>query len=489
MKSPCRNRWRIAGSCSALLLGSVLAAQTPWGAAREWRVAHEQAILAEYFELLSIPNVASDTANIGRNADWIIAAMAKRGVQARKLAVAGAPPAVYGELLVPGATQTVMFYAHYDGQPVEPDRWTKTQPFAPKIIGDRIFARSASDDKAPIMAILAALDGMRARGLKPKSNLKFFFDGEEEAGSPHVREILTAHKDSLSADVWLFCDGPVHGSRRQAVVFGARGVVGLEITVYGPRRELHSGHYGNWAPNPAQMLVNLVASMRDDEGRVTIEEFGKGAIPFSAAEIAAAREAPDVAAELAAELALGRTLAAGQTLERVVEQPVLNLRGIQSAGVGKQSRNVVPSAATASFDIRLVKGMEPKAAVASVEKHLRARGYFVVREDPGEATLRAHPKVAKLTSEEGYRAVRTAMDLPVARRVIAAVEAARGPVLKIPTHGGSLPMAVFEDVLQKPLIIVPIVNHDNNQHSHDENLRLANLWDGIETLAALLGGL
>jgi acetylornithine deacetylase/succinyl-diaminopimelate desuccinylase-like protein len=160
-----------------------------------------------------------------------------------------------------------------------------------------------------------------------------------------------------------------------------------------------------------------------------------------------------------------------------------------SAAVGKQSRNVVPSSATASFDIRLVKGMDPQAAVESVVTHVRARGYHVVRGEPTEEVLRAHPKVARITSEEGYRAVRTSMDLPIAKNIVAAVEAARGPVLRIPTHGGSLPMAVFEDVLQKPLIIVPIVNHDNNQHSHDENLRLANLWDGIETLAALLGGL
>ena len=471
-----------------LILAVSIWAATPAEAARDWRRGHEKEILAEYLEFLAIPNVARDIERpfIGKNADWIITAFRKRGIEARKLTVANAPPAIFAEWKTPGATQTLMFYAHYDGQPVDTSKWTVTEPWTPKIVDGRIYARSASDDKAPIQALLAAMDAMKAAGIAPKSNIKFFFDGEEEMGSPHVREILVKNKDILAADVWLFCDGPQHVSRRDQIVFGARGVVGFDITVYGPDRELHSGHYGNWAPNPAQMLVTLAASMRNDDGLVLIEGFEKGLVPLSASERAAIAEAPDVSEDWARELALGRTLGAGERIESLVNRPVLNLRGLSSAAVGRAARNVVPSTATASFDIRLVKGIDAQAAVERAIEHVKGRGYHVVTKDPDAATLRQYPKVAKIVSDGGYNAVRTSMDLPIAKKVIAAVESARGSVLKLPTMGGSLPMAVFEEVVARPLIIVPIANHDNNQHSHNENIRLVNLWAGMETMAALL---
>lgn len=471
---------------AALAASFAVPAATPGEAARAWHTARQREIIAEYLEFLAIPNVASDAPNIARNANWIEAALRKRGIEAKQIGIPGAPPVVYGEWRVPGASQTLMFYAHYDGQPVDPSKWTVTQPWTPKIVNGRIYARAAADDKAPIQGILSALDALKAAGIAPKSNLKFFFEGEEEAGSPHVGEILRKHKAILDADVWLFCDGPLHQSRRDQLVFGARGVVGIEITIYGPKRELHSGHYGNWAPNPAQMVALLAASMRDDNGRVLINGFEEGIVPLSPAERAAIEEAPDVSTALARDMALGRTLGRGERLELSVNRPILNLRGLSSAAVGKDARNVVPSTATASFDIRLVKGVDAKASLERFKAHIRSQGYFVTEKDPDDDTLRAHPKVAKVTSDGGYNAVRTSMDLAISKKLIAALEAARGPVLKTPTLGGSLPMAIFEEVLQRPLIIVPTVNHDNNQHSHDENLRLENLWSGIETMAALL---
>ena len=466
----------------------LLPAATPAEAVRQWRRAQEKQILAEFFEFLAIPNIARDIERpfIGKNADWIINAFQKREIAARKLEVDKAPPVVYAEWKTPGASQTVMFYAHYDGQPVDESKWTVTAPWTPKIVDGRIYARSSSDDKGPIQAMLSAIDAMKAAGIQPKSNIKFFFDGEEESGSPRVRDVLVKHKDLLAADIWLFCDGPQHASRRDQIVFGARGSMTFELTVYGADRELHSGHYGNWAPNPAQMLVSLVASMRNDDGLVLIEGFEKGLIPLSEYEKAAIAEAPDVSTEWARELSLGRTLGNGERIEMLINRPLLNLRGLSSAAVGRASRNVVPSTATASFDIRLVKGVDKKTSIDRVIEHVRGRGYHVVTADPDAATLRSHPKIAKITATAGNNAIRTSMDLPISRKVIAAVEAVRGPVLKLPTMGGTLPMEAFEEVLMRPLIIVPIVNHDNNQHSHNENLRLDNLWAGMETMAALM---
>jgi acetylornithine deacetylase/succinyl-diaminopimelate desuccinylase-like protein len=485
----------------AALLLLVLACGAPAAnpaaaAARAWREKNERAILAEYFGLLRLPNVASDTAGVRRNAEHIRGMLERRGVTARLLEVAGAPPAVFGSLPAPGAKATVVFYAHYDGQPTNPRDWTGSGPWEPSFrrnVPDagpldpelRIYARSSSDDKAPIQAMLAALDALREARLRPAVNLKFFFEGEEEAGSRNLGRILAAHRDTVAADAWIICDGPVHTTRRPQIVFGARGVTGLNLTVYGPRRELHSGHYGNWVPNPAQRLALLLASMKDESGRVLIKGFYDGVVPLSAAEQAALAQHPPVDEDLRRELWLGSTENAPKLLAEAINLPSLNVRGLRSAEVGDASRNVVPSQATASIDLRLVKGLDWRAQLERFIAHVRAQGYHVVQEEPDEATLRAHPKVARITNESGYNAVRTPLDLPWSRAVVEAVKSAHGDVLLTPTSGGSVPLSIIEDVVQVPLISVPIVNHDNSQHSANENLRLANLWQGIETFAAL----
>ena len=280
-----------------------------------WRATREPEIVGELARFLAVPNLASDSVNIRRNAAMIVAMLQQRGATARLLESPGSPPAVYGELATPGATRTVVFYSHYDGQPVDPARWTgapwtvvlrdgalsrgaKEIPFpaADKRFDPewRIYARSASDDKSPIVAMLTALDALKALGWRPSVNLKFFFEGEEEAGSTHLREMLTRHAGLLKADLWLFGDGPVHQSRRHQVSFGVRGVMGVNLTIYGPARPLHSGHYGNWAPNPNVMMAHLLASLRDEEGRILISGFYDDARAFSAAEKAAFAATPPI---------------------------------------------------------------------------------------------------------------------------------------------------------------------------------------------------
>lgn len=477
-------------------------------AAREWRSSHEREIVDEFFELLAIPNVASDRANIRKNADLILKILGKRGVSAQLLQVADANPAVYGEIRTPGATRTILFYAHYDGQPLDPKEWA-TPPFQPVLRGksleeggrvielpargsafdpeSRIYARSASDDKAPIITITSALDALRSAKIPLKSNIQFVFEGEEEAGSTNFERILEAHRELLQADVWLICDGPVHQSRRQQIVFGARGITSFEITIYGPKRELHSGHYGNWAPNPAMMLARLLASMKDDRGRILISGYYDDVEPLGAAEKKALAEAPEYDAELMRELWIGGSEGGGQKLVELITMPSLNVRGMASSRVGTQASNVIPTTAVATVDLRLVKGMNPQRAIDKVKAHIRKQGYFVVDSDPTPEIRTAHPRLVKfLARDKGYNAVRTPMDLPIAREVIRTVESARGPSVKLPTSGGSVPLDMIERVLKTHTISIPIANHDNNQHSYNENIRIRNLWDGIELMAALL---
>jgi acetylornithine deacetylase/succinyl-diaminopimelate desuccinylase-like protein len=327
----------------------------------------------------------------------------------------------------------VVFYAHYDGQPLDPKEWS-TPPWQPVLREGRIYARSASDDKAPIIAIATALDALRASGIPLRANVKFVFEGEEEAGSPHLASILAKYKDLLASDVWLICDGPVHQSRRQQIVFGARGITSLDITIYGPKRELHSGHYGNWAPNPAMMLARLLASMKDDDGRVTIDRFYDGIEPLSETERRAIAEAPDVDLALMRELRLGRTEGSGKKLVELLNLPSLNIRGMSAARTGAQASNVIPATATASIDIRLVKGIDHDTAARRVIEHIRKQGYYVVDRDPDAQTRLSHARVAKvLVDPGGYNAARTSMDLPISQLVLRTAESARGPVVKLPT--------------------------------------------------------
>jgi len=275
---------------------------------RDYRLGHERQILDEFTRFLAIPNVASDRQNIRRNAEFILEMMQRRGLNPSLLetAMKESPPAVYGEWKQPGATHSIVLYAHYDGQPTDPKQWTGTLPWQPvwrsaalesggKIVtlADdgrpidpewRLYARSSSDDKAGVMAILTAFDALKAKGITPSLNIKFIFEGEEEAGSPHLGEIIDLNKDLLAADAWIICDGPVHQSGRKQAVFGVRGDVNVDVTVYGAKRPLHSGHYGNWAPNPAMMLARLLSSMKDDAGRVTIAGWYDGVEPLGEAE-------------------------------------------------------------------------------------------------------------------------------------------------------------------------------------------------------------
>jgi len=498
-----------AALLTAVLLPCALSAQSPGQkAAHAYRVSHAPGILRAYTELLSMPNVASDSADIWKNATYIRDRFRERGVAAELLTQPGAPPLVYGELKAPGVTRTIGIYAHYDGQPVDSTRWAHA-PWTPTLYtrameaggqarplpasGDavdpewRIYARSSGDDKAPIGAMLAVLDAYRAAGIRPTSNIRFLLDGEEEAGSPHLAEYLKQYRDRFDGiDIWLFCDGPVHQSGRPLVTFGVRGVTGMEVTVYGAVRPLHSGHYGNWAPVPGQMLARLLTSMKDENGKVLVGGFYDTDAPLSDAEREVLRNVPAYDGQLRKELGLVRTEGEPQTLAERLMLPSLTIRGLSSGNTGARARNIIPAGATATLGIRLVKGNDPAHMQDLVEAHIRKQGYHIVRQDPDMATRLKYPKIAKVVRFGGYPAARTRMDLPIVQTVVAAVRAAAGnDLVLVPGMGGSLPLYLFTGDGGKPALIVPIANYDDNQHAANENLRIGNLWYGIDLYGAL----
>ncbi len=476
-------------------------------AARAYRAAHELEIISEFSDLLSIPNVAADNTNIRRNADHIVAMMKRRGIDARLLDVGSGPPAVYGEIGNPRAAHTVLIYVHYDGQPVS-DGWA-SDPWTPVIRDGRVedgsqivaagklkppinpdwrlYARSAGDDKVPIIGLLYALDALEAAGIPLSLRIKFFFEGEEEAGSPNLQAMLSRHADLLTADLWLFCDGPIHQTGKNQVVFGVRGMAGFDLTVYGPRRQLHSGHYGNWAPNPIMQLAYLLTSMRDADGRIAIDGFDDHVARPTQAELDAIAAAPAVDQALKTDLGLGHTEGSGERLERLILNPALNLRGIQAGQVGDEARNAIVDEATASIGLRLVPDLTPSLAAELVERHIRGQGYFVVREVPDLETRLQYEKIARVVwGEHGYPAVRFDLDDPRAAALVSVIDpVVDGGVIRMPTMGGSLPLHVVRTTLNVPIVLLPVANHDNNQHGPNENIRLGNLWTAIEIYAAV----
>ena len=472
---------------------------------RAWRAQHEREILQEFSDLLAIPNLASDAPNIKRNAAMIRAMLEKRGLTTQLLTLDNAPPIVVGDLTVPNAKRTIAFYAHYDGQPVDPAKW-KSDPWKP-VLRDRkgneidwekgqaidpewrLYARSAGDDKAPIIGMLAALDALRASGDKPSVNLRFVFEGEEEAGSPHLAQYLAKYPKVLRPDAWILCDGPVHQSRRAELFFGARGTIDLELTVYGPVKDLHDGHYGNWVPNPIVRLTHLIDSMRDESGRILIKGFYDDIKPPSEAERAAIAKIPDVEGELRREFQIAATEGEGRHLNELLLLPALNIRGIESGHVGVKASNTIQTEARASIDFRLVPDETPDSIKPLVERHIEAQGYTIVRETPDAAMRLKFPKIARIEWGAGYPPARTSLDLPLSREVAAIMAAAGHDPVRLPTVGGSIPMYLFQQPDDTPVIGLPIANHDDNQHSSDENLRLQNLWDGIEIYATLFAGL
>jgi len=476
--------------------------KTPAQAAQTFTAAHHEDLIHQFSVFLTIPNVAATPDGLRRNAAFLLDQLHQRNIDARPLEIPNAPAIVYAQIDTPGARHTIVFYAHYDGQPVTPSEWDIPTPFTPTlrtIDGEpRIYARSAGDDKAAIFAQLTAIDALRAAHIRLRANIRFVWEGEEEAGSPHLEQILNANAALIGGDVWLICDGPVDQSGAQTVVFGARGDTHLAITLYGPHRGLHSGHYGNWAPNPAMMLAQLLAGMKDENGHVLIPHFYDGIAPLSPNEKAALARAPVNDPMLMDAFWLGRTDNAPAHLLTLINEPSLNINGISSGQTGAHAANVIPPTATADIDLRLVVGVDWHDQQQRVVDYIRSRGYYVTDTEPTKEVLTSHPRVALIVRDPAsYNAVRTPMDLPIAKEVIAAVQsavterasgadAAPGQVVLLPTMGGSVPLEVMVRAAHTHTITVPIANYDDNQHAANENLRLQNLWEGTQTMAALL---
>jgi acetylornithine deacetylase/succinyl-diaminopimelate desuccinylase-like protein len=458
-----------------------------------------------------MPNVATSQSDIRKNAEYLRDAFARRGFAMRVVETKQSPVVIGTRpgAAPPGAARTLAFYCHYDGQPVIASEWADAGPFQPifrnRALGAgarvvalpdagpidpdwRLYARSSSDDKGPIAALLAALDRAILSGRPIGPTLKVVLEGDEEDGSPVLEDALGRHASEVKSDLVLMMDGPRHPSGRPTFFFGARGILSAELVVFGATHDLHSGNYGNWAPNPALELARLLASMKDDSGRVTIDGFYDDVVPLTVAEQQAITEMPSLEEDQRKALGFARPEVPGSRIEERHNLPTLNVSGLGSGTVAGQGRTVIPSTAIARLDLRMVNAIVPARQFARLRAHVQKQGFQLIDgEEPSGVERATHPKLARLVQFEGYPAGRTRIVEPTAGAVIAAVAAAEGRApVRYPTIGGSVPFYIFSERLGLPTIGMPVVNYDNNQHGPNENIRLGTYFEAVQAIGAIL---
>lgn len=494
-----------------------LAAVQAWGegeqdAVKTYVDGHQKEIAGDLAALLALPNVADNPDDILANARVIQGYYDAAGFDTEILDAEGGPVAFFAGKNFPGAAKTVTLYMHFDGQPVDESRWA-SPPFTPTFRAGRLednaeivdfsahqgpvpadwrlYGRSASDDKAPVIAILWALKALEASGQTPSVNIKVFMDGAEEQGSPNLEALIEKYGDRLKSDFWLFLDGPQDQRGNPRVVLGVRGFYGFELTVYGPVRGLHSGHYGNFAPNPALRLAHLLASMRDEDGQTLIAGFLDEVRPESDLEKNLIAAIPAADQMIMTDVGIADREMKGLRYEETHLLPALNVKGLRAGGVGDKSRNIIDSEAVASIGIRMVPDMTLEKTRQVVETHIEKQGYVILDHEPALEERLKYPKIARVDwATSGYPAVRTGADDPFVAKTIAIMQdLTGGETLVYPILGGSLPLADIVLPLEAPFVIVPIANPDNSQHGPNENIRLGHLFKGVEIYAALLAGL
>lgn len=466
------------------------------------------ASLQNFKELLSIPNDAHYPKDIEKNVQWCEAQFGDRGFRTERLSTPTVP-LLLAEKKSRGAQKTVLIYLQIDGQPVDKTRWFQKSPWTPtlkaqdedgewkaipweKLEGEidpdwRIFARSASDAKGPVAMFLAALDAAQEQKIQPNYNIKIIMDFEEELGSPHLPPAVEQYREKLASDMLIIFDGPRHISNEPTLTFGARGIATVTLTVHGPRVPQHSGHYGNYAPNPAVRLAQLIASMKDEDGRVTIPGFYDG-VELDEATKAILAQVPDDEKQIQAAVGIAETDKVGNNYQEAIQYPSLNVRGMASAWIGGKVRTIVPATATAEIDIRLVPEVDPDRLIRLVADHIKSKGYLLLDREPTEEERLTQGRIAFMRSKISYQAFRTPFDAEVGLWLDRAMHSAFGKApIKIRNSGGSIPISPFVTTLGIPAVTVPTVNRDNNQHSPNENVRLGNYFEGVRLFLAILG--
>ncbi|MFD2444848.1 M20/M25/M40 family metallo-hydrolase [Bacillus sp. CGMCC 1.16607] len=469
---------------------------------------NDKKIVHELINFVKVPNDVFDTNQIYENALFLKKMMESRGIEVEIWSSPSGSPLVYGEFISNPDAKTILIYSHFDGVPVETAEW-HSDPYEPVFRerlpfgkGDdwnflnyedidkfegcyRLFGRSVADSKNAIVAILTALDYMKVKDNKPAVNLKFLFDGEEEIESPNLHRLMEIHRERISCDLVISASGETHQSGLPTVELGFRGMLQLDLQVYTMSTDLHSGHFGNFAPNAIQRFIHLLSSMKNDSGEVMIKHFYDDVIPLSKSELDAISKIPKIEGKILEQFSIYEPEMKNKSLQELINLPTFNIRGITGGFVGTSARNIIPSVATAEIDIRLVHGMDPDKILHLMIHHIEEQNWTVMFREPSAEELRKHPRIVQIVKKGSFVATKTPMDTSQAAFVIDSVKRAIGEELVVmPTEGGSLPLYVFQQI-GLPVIGIPTSNFDCNQHTHDENLELNYFYRAIEIFASI----
>jgi len=486
------------------LLCAKVNAQTNWDTKIEQQLPE---ILKKHRELVSIPNVSSDKENMMKNVAWVTTEFEKLNFKVSLLESATLP-VFLAEKEVDSKAKTILFYLHLDGQAVNPAKWFQKDPFRPVLKEQdaegnwqiinwsridyninpewRVFGRAAADDKAPIIMMLSALELLQQQSQKLSYNVKIILDLQEETRSEGFLSTLKKYKNRYAADYMIIMDGPAHPTNKPTLTFGCRGFVTCDITLYGAKLPQHSGHYGNYAPNPVFRMSHLLASMKDDSGKVIIDNFYDG-IELDAATQELLTQVPDNESAIQMSLGIAQADNVGRNYQESLQYPSLNVRHIETSWKGPGLKTIIPEIATAYLDVRLVKETDGAGQLEKIKKHIEAQGYVVLDRDPTDEERLKYPKIAKLIMNKGINAFRTDINSLIGTKLreTLTMEFNEKPIL-IRTMGGTVPITPAIQVLDIPAIIVPMVNMDNNQHNPNENIRIGNISQGIKMCMAIL---
>jgi acetylornithine deacetylase/succinyl-diaminopimelate desuccinylase-like protein len=429
--------------------------------------------LRELTEFLSIPSVSSQSqhnTDTRRCAQWVADQMRTIGMQEVKLYETPGHPIVCGEWMGAQGKPTILFYGHYDVQPVDPlNLWT-SPPFEATIRGDNLYARGSADDKGQVFIHFKAIEAyMKNNGTLPV-NIKMIIEGEEEVGSANLENFVKEHAEMLKADVVLISDSAMFKKGVPSVCYGLRGLAYMEVEVTGPNRDLHSGTFGGSVHNPIQALSELIASLHDKNGRVTIPGFYDDVLPLSRAERAAYKKLPWSDRAYAKDLGVKELYGEkGYTsLERVWARPTLECNGIWGGYTGEGAKTVLPSKAFAKISMRLVPNQKSRKIAKLFEKHIKSIAPKTV-----DVQVRAL---------HGGEAAITPIDSPGVQAAVAALEKGFGKKPLYQREGGSIPIVVqFKEILGLDTVLLGFGLPDENAHAPDEHINLENFFGGMRT--------
>ncbi len=481
---------------------------------REYKTeVFEQAInnLDEFIEFLSYPNDANYESDIYKLMDWTENKFKSLDFKINRLDTETIP-LMLASKHISDDYKTVLIYMHLDGQPVDLSKWNQENPFIPvyklkedgkfieydsnKIVDVdyntleekdiRIFARASSDAKGPVMMLIQAMKFMNSKNIDNKLNLKLIMDFEEEKGSPSLPDAVKKHSTILKSDALLIFDGPQHESDLPTLNFGNRGISSITLKTYGPIVPQHSGHFGNYAPNPVFRMSNILSSMKDENGIVKIKGYYDG-ITISDQVKRYLDNVPDNEESMLDKMQFKKPESVGNSYQEAIQFPSLNVRGIRAGWVEDEVRTIVPSECIAEIDVRLVIESDGYRLHDLIKKHIEDLGYVVLDHEPSKEERMKYDKIVKFNSTVSYPAFRTDIDSDLGNWLSKTLTKTFGvePVLRR-TSGGSVPISPFVNVLNIPAVGVPTVNKDNNQHSPNENIKLINYIKGIESFVGIL---